>query len=168
MGPDRKSGPLPAKMPGARGRRTAELLQRRELPGEAKVVLGFIAFLGATFVFNSIYVVISPSPIPDEQTALLVIQPALALVHGALFVGIRRRTAWGYWASVALFSMAGVLTLLGVFLSLLEPDPRTFAGSLVGAAGMAIMAAFWLTPVLLLARARRRYFSPPSGDLRSA
>lgn len=166
MGPERRSDP-PAASRGARGRRTAELLGRRDLPGEVKGVLGFIAFLGAGFVFNSIYVVLSPSHNPDEQAVLLVLQPTLALIHAALFVGIRRRTAWGFWATVGLFSLAGMLSALALLLAFLEPDHRTFAGSVVGAVAGTVMAAFWLTPVLLLARARRRYFSPPPSDQRS-
>ncbi len=141
-----------------RGPRTAQHLATRERPGEVTLVLWFTGFLALNSVASCGLALFLLSEIPGETAIVWSIHVPLLAAFVAAFIGLRRRTGWGFWLSCAIWGSATLGLALGCLLSLLNPEEKSFFGSLTGAVTFGVFSLFSLAPFLLLAKARRRYF----------
>jgi hypothetical protein len=143
-----------------RGPRTAQHLATRERPGEITIVLWFHAFLALNALAAVLLVTLSPL-IPGEAPMVLAVNVPHLGLHLAGFVGLRKRTGWGFWISWVTWGLTSLGLVLGCVLSLAQPEERSFSGSLTGAITFGVFGLMFAAPFLLLTKARRRYFGMP-------
>lgn len=147
----------------ARGSRTKEHLASRELPGEIKVVLGISAAIGVLGLVNVVLCFIIPSRDKTQTGLVAAANLAGALLMGTVFLGLLRRTRWGWWLATILFGLLLGLYAVGAVASMVESisrrdAPAPFFGSGCGSVAITAFAVVLGAPFWLLLRCRRRYF----------
>jgi hypothetical protein len=136
----------------------------RELPGEIKVVMGFLILYGVLSFFGLVTALQGRSG--SARAALF--PAAFLALNAALFAGLLLRTVWGWWASTITFFFAQELLRSFLAVDLSSARELVSLGRL-GTVGGIIFAGLFAVPLWLLFRNRRRYLAsrlppPPAGS----
>ncbi len=101
---------------------------------------------------------------------VILIPSGLLALNVALFVGLLRRTRWGWWAATVTFALFAVYFAHLIVMSLLAQEPDSPAAIVsmgrVGVTGAIVFVGLYAVPFWLLVSTRRRYWAARAAKLR--
>ena len=133
---------------------------RRDLPGEIKVVMGFLLLYGFLSLFGLVSVLFSGYSL---RFTVVAVPAGLLILNASLFVGLLLRSRWGWWGSTVTFGVFalsfGFLIVKSLISSSIDSAEELVSLGRFGTLGGIVFVGLYAVPFWLLISTRHRYWA---------